>query len=319
MPTDYTPKFQWNEPSNNYSNLLLFLCILFTMPVVFFSFNGSILLPLTFQPVVAQNASIASPNVNFKALFDNATNSLQNGNTNDSKNYLYLIRSGLEQLDQNSSLPWVNTKLLIDDAIDSINNNNVTNTLIYLDLAVKNLGADLQGGFSGNAGFKTYDNSIVGIQMLYPQNWTVIEYPYNPSSNNTIVGFYSDVKTSSELGNVSGVSGNFVPYLDLYEFDSKNMSLTDLHQNIQNKFNNNTNFAVEGSKPVPLKNDRDGFEIIYDVTVGSEEHLKKIQVYTIIDDKAYTISFSSQRDLFADYLPTIHKMINSFDSTNKNQ
>jgi hypothetical protein len=70
---------------------------------------------------------------------------------------------------------------------------------------------------------------------------------------------------------------------------------------------------------VPLKNDRQGFEIIYDVTVGKEEHLKKIQVYTIIDDKAYTISFSSQRDMFADYLPTIHKMINSLDFKNKNQ
>jgi hypothetical protein len=319
MLKDFTRKFQWKEPKNNCSILLLIFCILFTIPIVFFSFNDSILMPLTFQPVVAQNASIASSNVNFKALFDNATNSLQNGNTNDSKNYLYLIRSGLEQLDQNSSLPWVNTKLLIDDAIDSINNNNVTNTIIYLDLAVKNLGAELQGVSGESAGFKTYDNSIVGIQMLYPQNWTVIEYPYNPSSNNTIVGFYSNVKTSAELGNVSGVSGNFVPYLDLYEFDSKNMSLTDLHQNIQNRFNNNTNFAVEGSKPVLLKNDMQGFELVYDVTVGREEHLKKIQVYTIIDDKAYTISFSSQRDLFADYLPTIYKMINSFESTNKNQ
>ncbi len=319
MPTNNTPTFQWKEPSNNCSILLLFLCILFSIPAVFFSYNDSILLPLTLQPVVAQNTSIASPDVNFKVLFDNATNSLQNGNTSETKNYLNMIKLGLEQMDQNSSLPWTNTKLLVNDAIDSINSNNVTNTLIYLDLAVNNLGAGLQEGFSGNAGFKTYDNSIVGFQMLYPQNWTVIEYPYNPSSNNTIVGFYSDVKTSSELGNVSGVSGNFVPYLDLYEFDSKNMSLTYLYQIIQNKFNNNTNFAVEGSKPTLLKNDRQGFEIVYDVTVGREEHLKKIQVYTIIDDKAYTITFSSQKDMFADYLPIVNKMINSFELANKTQ
>jgi hypothetical protein len=34
----------------------------------------------------------------------------------------------------------------------------------------------------------------------------------------------------------------------------------------------------------------------YELTIGKEEQLKKIQAYTIIDDNAGTIAFSSQRD-----------------------
>ena len=61
--------------------------------------------------------------------------------------------------------------------------------------------------------FKTYNNPIMGIKMIYPQNWTVVEYPYNPVSNNTIVGFLFKLKDKLELGNISGISRNFVPYL----------------------------------------------------------------------------------------------------------
>ena len=103
----------------------------------------------------------------------------------------------------------------------------------------------------------------------------------------------------------------------MFEFNSKNMSLNDISQNIVNKFSNNTNFAIEESKPIILRNNKQGFEITYDVTMGNDEHLRKLQTYTLIGDKAYTITFTSQRDLFADYLPMAHEMINSFESTNK--
>jgi hypothetical protein len=166
---------------------------------------------------------------------------------------------------------------------------------------------------------KTYANPFIKFQLTYPKNWTVIEYPYNPISNNTIVGFYSNAKASSELGNMSGVSGNFVPYLDVYEFNSKNMSLNDLSQSLKNKFNNNTNIAIDEIKPIILKGNRGGFEIVFDVIVGNEEHFKKIQTYTIIGNKTYVLTFTAQRDLFADYLPIVHNITSSFGPTNQTQ
>ena len=76
-----------------------------------------------------------------------------------------------------------------------------------------------------SSNFSTYNNPILGIQIQSPSDWSVIENSYNPEAeNNTIVGFFAQSKTSSELGNISGVSGSFVPYLDIYVFDSKNMS-----------------------------------------------------------------------------------------------
>jgi hypothetical protein len=45
------------------------------------------------------------------------------------------------------------------------------------------------------------------------------------STMTPIVGFYSPSKTASALGNISGVSGHFVPYSDIFVFDSKNMTL----------------------------------------------------------------------------------------------
>jgi hypothetical protein len=102
--------------------------------------------------------------------------------------------------------------------------------------------------------FLTYNNPILGIQIQYPSNWSVTENTYNPEAeNNTIVGFFAQSKTSSELGNISGVSGSFVPYLDIYVFDSKNMSLDKIIDATVNKFRNNENFVINESKPYTVK------------------------------------------------------------------
>jgi serine/threonine-protein kinase len=166
--------------------------------------------------------------------------------------------------------------------------------------------------------FNAYDNPTLGIRIDYPSNWSVSEHPYNPAANNTVVGFLSPSKTGSELGNVSGVSGSFVPYLDLYVFDSKKMPLDMLFNMTKSKFLNNENFAIIESKPILLKGNRQAFEIVYDAIVGGDEQLRKVQAYTIVDGKVYTISFTSQAALFSDYLPTVHKMIYSFEAKDKN-
>jgi hypothetical protein len=209
----------------------------------------------------------------------------------------------------------------------------MTSASIYLDLAASNLGVKSQGNVNGPNGnniqntsspassddkFNAYDNPILGIRMDYPSNWSVSEYAYNPASNSTVAGFLSPSKTGSELGNVSGVSGSFVPYLDLYVFDSKNMSLDMLFNATKGKFFNKTNFAVIESKPILLKGNRPAFELVYDAIVGGDEQLRKVQAYTIVDGKVYTITFTSQAALFADYLPTVNKMIYSFEAKGKN-
>jgi eukaryotic-like serine/threonine-protein kinase len=168
--------------------------------------------------------------------------------------------------------------------------------------------------------FLTYNNPILGMQIQYPSDWSVIENSYNPEAeNNTIVGFFAQSKTSSELGNISGVSGSFVPYLDIYVFDSKNMSFDKIIDATVNKFRNNENFVINESKPFAVKGNLPAHMLVYDAIVGGDEFFRKIQVYVMSDDKIYLISFTSQEALFSNYLPLVQKMVSSFEIQNTQQ
>lgn len=171
-----------------------------------------------------------------------------------------------------------------------------------------------------SSGYLTYDNPILGIKMQYPANWSVQEYPYNNSAAyNVVSGFYSPSKTGSQLGNVSGVSGNFIPYLDILVFPSNGMSLNDIVQQRINNFLNNADFAIDNnqSKPFTLKGNHPAYMLVYTVIVGGDEFFRKRQVWTIFDDKVYVITFTSQQALSSNYIPIVDKMINSFEVQTK--
>jgi hypothetical protein len=161
-------------------------------------------------------------------------------------------------------------------------------------------------------GFQNYQNNIFGINIWYPDGWSVRSYPYNNGSNNTVVGFYSPSKTASQLGNISGVSGHFVPYSDIFVFDSKNMSLDKIINGRLNRIQNTTDFVLD-SKPFTLKGNRSAHMLVYSTITGEDESFKKMQVYTIFGNKVYLITFTAQEALFSNYLPTIRKMIDSFE------
>jgi eukaryotic-like serine/threonine-protein kinase len=168
--------------------------------------------------------------------------------------------------------------------------------------------------------FLTYNNPILGIQIQYPSDWSVIENSYNPEAeNNTIVGFFAQSKTSSELGNISGVSGSFVPYLDIYVFDSKNISFDKIIDATVNKFRNNENFVINESKPFAVKGNHPAHMLVYDAIVGGDEFFRKMQVYVMSGDKIYLISFTSQHALFSNYIPIVQKMVSSFEIQNIQQ
>jgi hypothetical protein len=164
--------------------------------------------------------------------------------------------------------------------------------------------------------FLTYNNPILGIQIQYPSDWSVIENSYNPEAeNNTIVGFFAQSKTSSELGNISGVSGSFVPYLDIYVFDSKNMSFDKIIDATVNKFRNNENFVINESKPSTVKGNHPAHMLVYDAIVGGDELFRKMQVYSMFGTEIYVLTFTSQAALFPDYLSLVQKMVNTFEKS----
>jgi hypothetical protein len=161
-------------------------------------------------------------------------------------------------------------------------------------------------------GFQTYQNNIFGIKIRYPDSWSVRSYPYNNANNNTVVGFYSPSKTASQLGNISGVSGHFIPYLDIFAFDSKNMSLDKIINGRINRIQNTSDFVLD-SKPFTLKGNHSAYMLVYSAITGGDEFFKKMQIYTIFGNKVYLITFTAQEALFSNYLPTVRKMVDSFE------
>lgn len=292
----------------------------------------------TFQHVTAQqlpsNSSYPSA-ATLKTLLGGAIENLHSGNINSSIHYLDIINNELS-LSQNTSLIEAQTiKLLIEDAIQALRNNDstiATNFINlsaqYIDLQLPNIKSDsnsnnktISKGTSSatatasttSSGYSIYTNPVVRIRLQYPSNWSVTETAYNPAANNTIVGFFAKTKTASELGNISGVSGSFVPYVDIYTFDSKNMSLNNIVNATISTLVHDENFVIHHSEPVILKGNRPGHMLVYDATVGDEEFFRKIQYYTIFDSKVYVVTFTSQRDLFSPYQPIVKKMISSFE------
>jgi PsbP-like protein len=160
----------------------------------------------------------------------------------------------------------------------------------------------------------TYKHPSLGITMQYPSNWLKKEYPYNPVINNTLVTFFSPSPSASALGNVSGVSGSFVPYIDIFVFASKNMSLNEIVNGTVNNLAANAN--LNESKSITLKDNNPAYTLTYTVTIAGNGSLKKMQVWTLKDYKVYVITFTAEEALYSKYLPTIQKMINSLEIRN---
>jgi hypothetical protein len=160
--------------------------------------------------------------------------------------------------------------------------------------------------------FLNFSNPIFGVKIKYPDSWSPRAYSYNNEGNNTIVGFYSPSKTASQLGNISGVSGQFVPYLDIFVFDSKNMSLSKIIDGRMKRIQNTTDVVIE-SKPFTLKENHEAHKLVYSTITGGDEFFKKMQIYTIYNNKVYLITFTAQETLFSNYISQVENMIDTFE------
>jgi len=239
-------------------------------------------------------SSVASPEVNTIPVNQSA------GSINETKTVTSPV---VKTIPSNSSAGSINeTKTVTSPVVKTIPVNQSAGSI--------NETKTVDNGTS--TGFQTYQNHILGIKIWYPDSWYVRTYPYNTAANNTVAGFYSPSNTASELGNISGVSGHFVPYVDIFVFDSKNMSLDKIINGRINRIQNNSDFIID-SKPFTLRGNQSAHMLVYSITTGGDESFKKLQLYTISDNKVYLLTFTAQEALFSNYLPKVLKMINSFE------
>jgi hypothetical protein len=211
-------------------------------------FIMSILALLSLNSALAQTSSFNASKPVIKILVGDAIKTLKDGNLTKAHQNLNVVSKMMDESNENSSSLKA-MRLLVHDAVDATKNNDTSRGLVYLNLVEQQLGiqqlknetfSTINNATVAAANtFLTYKHPIAGIKNQYPTNWSVIEYNYNPTGNNTIVGFYSPSKTASQLANISGVSGHFVPYVDLYNFNSQNKSLNEIVNERLNRIRTN--------------------------------------------------------------------------------
>jgi hypothetical protein len=284
------------------------------------------------QIAIAQQNVSSDPTV--KTLLSGAIENLQRGNINSTLDHLNLIGEQLSSssFNQTSSSSQLRTlRLLVQDAIASLLDQDNNKAFVYLNLSAQQAGLQFSDRnttgvdspslsltnttTATNTSILEYINPVFGFRMQYPSNWTVIESEYNPAANNTVVGFFAQSKTASELGNISGVSGSFVPYLDVYTFDSKNFSLSRIVNSTISNLQPQENFVIYESRPEVFGGNLSGHVLLYDTIIGDGEHFRKLQSFTILDGKVFVITYTAQQALFPNYLSAVHKMVESFEQT----
>ena len=281
---------------------------------------------MTEPPLPSSSDPLTTSQSILKTLVDDASEALEKTNMTKTLLNLNIVLQALKESNENSSSIEA-TKILLNDAIQALNNNDTTRASAYMSLASQQLGVEEPSkvdtptnsnpNIIASKNYLLYENPTFGIKIKYPDNWSLRTYSYNPALNNTVAGFYSPSKTASELGNISGVSGHFVPYVDIFIFSSKNMSLDKIIDSRIDRIQNSTYFLISESKPFTLKGNQSAYTIIYSINSGKDEIFKKMQVYTLYGNKVYLITFTSQEALFVQYRPTIQEMVNSFELLNK--
>ena len=147
--------------------------------------------------------------------------------------------------------------------------------------------------------FLTYEDITTGISIQFPSNW---EKSVNLDN---FVTFRAPPETDSRV--YPAALG-----LKIQELTSQNVSLQEITKvqtselkksNLNLKLSESTSTTLEG-KPA--------FRIVFSATDNNQVERKAMQLWTVIGNKAVLITYKAQPDKYSSYLPTIEKMIGSF-------
>jgi hypothetical protein len=149
--------------------------------------------------------------------------------------------------------------------------------------------------------FLTYqNNSTLGIKIQYPSNWK------NQQVDGVGVVFISPPETNLD---------RFLEKLTIAFFPSNNNTSVNELANlaINNYKEHYTGFQLIESKAITFERNP-AYTIVYSYT---DQELRKIiamDVGTAKDNRVYVFSYSADPTEYSSYMPTIHKMINSFET-----
>ena len=179
------------------------------------------------------------------------------------------------------------------------------------------------------ANFATYRNSAFGIAIQYPFNWEKMEEDEDhDSSERQVVKFIPPIKEHltnypNFIISIHNMHRNNIK--DFFRlFDKPTSDVISLHgfvlSHLTSLSTKLSNFKINKpeSYETTLAGNNVAQKIVYTYKEGQEDSTvvaKAMEVLMIKDDKGYIISYRADSSNYMHYLPTIQKMINSFELT----
>jgi hypothetical protein len=144
--------------------------------------------------------------------------------------------------------------------------------------------------------FLTYENPIYQIKIQYPVDW---EKKDQELGGNNIVKFVLPQHRFPSLFLQIEDLNSSMP-LDEYSHEQIN-HLRQLFRDINIIETNTTTLAGNNA-----------YKVVYTFTL-EQINYKKMDIWTIKDNKAYIINYLAETGQYSSYLPTIQKMVDSFE------
>jgi serine/threonine-protein kinase len=147
--------------------------------------------------------------------------------------------------------------------------------------------------------FLTYEDITTGISIQFPSNW-------EKSVNlNNFVTFRAPPETDTRV--YPAALG-----LKIQELTSQNVPLQEVTKVQMSELKKtNPDLEISESSSTTLAG-KPAHKVVFSATDNNQVKRKALQLWTVVDNKAILITYKAQPDKYSSYLPTIEKMINSF-------
>jgi eukaryotic-like serine/threonine-protein kinase len=147
--------------------------------------------------------------------------------------------------------------------------------------------------------FLTYENPELEISIQYPSNWEKL------ANLDNFVTFTAPPETDTRI--YPAALG-----LKVQELSSQNIPLQEITKvQMSDLKRSNPDLNVLESTATTIA-DKPAHKIVFSAIDNKEVERKAMQVWTVIGNKAFLITYKAEPDKFSSYLPTIERMIDSF-------
>jgi hypothetical protein len=149
--------------------------------------------------------------------------------------------------------------------------------------------------------FLTHEDITTGISIQFPSNW---EKSVNLDN---FITFRAPPETDTRI--YPAALG-----LKIQELASKSVLLQEVTKvQISELKKSNPNLEFSESTSTTLAGEP-AYRVVFTATDNNQVERKAMQIWTIIDNKAILITYKAQPDKYSTHLPTIERMISSFQA-----